>query len=151
MSYQNLIDQGKLRKDDIGLDQINTIIERAYRNIKSAQTLLNDNDEEGAFRFAYDAMLAAGRVLVFSYGFRPRAAGSHKIVAEFAKEIFGDHYETLVKKFDKARKKRNYLIYGISASASETEARNAIENAQELIEKIKQKIQDKNPQKELFG
>ncbi len=143
MNYQNLINQGLLKQDKISFDQVNRILERSYRNIKSAKTLLDDNDEEGAFRFAYDAMLAAGRALVFSYGLRPRTIGSHKIVVDFTKKILGGLYENLINIFDKARKKRHYLIYGLSGSISETEAKNAIENAQELIKKSNRKFKPK--------
>ena len=82
MNYNDLINQGLLKQDNIGFDQINRVIERAYKNIKSAKVLLDNDDEEGAFRFAYDAMLLAGRALIFSYNLRPRAEGSHKIVID---------------------------------------------------------------------
>jgi len=51
-----------------------------------------------------------GRALVFSYGFRPRAAGSHKTVVDFTEAVIGKDYKVLIKKFDKMRKKRHYLI-----------------------------------------
>jgi len=112
--------------------------------------LLNNDLEEGAFRLAYDAMLAAGRALVFSYGLRPRSIGSHKIVVDFTERILRTDYKILVEKFNAMRKKRHYLIYGASGSVSGTEAKNAIRTARELIEKIKQEIQKRNPRKTLF-
>lgn len=150
MTYQELVKKGLLRKEKIGFDQINKIFERAYRNIKSANTLLKDNDEEGSFQFAYQSMLLAGRALVFSYGFRPRSVGSHKIVIDFAEIVIGKEYKILVKKFNKMRKKRNYLIYGIGLAISKTEAENTIKTAKEFIEEIKEIIQKKNPQKKLI-
>jgi len=151
MNYNDLINQGLLKQDNIGFDQINRVIERAYKNIKSAKVLLDNDDEEGAFRFAYDAMLLAGRALIFSYNLRPRAEGSHKIVVDFIERVLGAEAKILVNKFDKMRKKRHYLIYGISGSVSGTEANNAIENALELLDRIKKEIQDKNPQQTLFS
>ena len=149
MSYQKLVKEGLLRKEKIGFDQINKILERVYRNIRSAKVLLKEDDEEGSFQFAYEAMLSAGRALVFSYGLRPRAIGSHKIVVDFAEEILGNRYKILTRKFNKMRKKRNYLIYGIGLVISKTEAENAIKSAEEFIERIKEAIQKKNPQKKL--
>jgi len=95
-------------------------------------------------------MLLSGRALVFSHGFRPRAAGSHKIVVDFCSLAFGEEYKELIYRFDKMRKNRNYLIYGMNLSLSKNEAENAIKTAEEFIKKIKELIQKKNPQKKLI-
>ena len=148
--YQKLIDNGLLKQEKIGFDQVHKVLDRAYKNIKSAKTLLKDDDEEGSFQFAYEAMLLAGRALVFSYGLRPRAVGSHKIVIDFTEKIIGKEYKILVQKFDKMRRKRNYLIYGIGLIISETEAENAIKTAEKFMKKIEEMIHKKNPQKILI-
>jgi len=49
MIYQKLIDNGLLKQEQIGFDQVNKVLDRAYRNIKSARILLKDDDEEGSF------------------------------------------------------------------------------------------------------
>ncbi len=46
MIYQTLINKGLLEQEQIGFDQINKALSRAYRNIKSAKILLKDDDEE---------------------------------------------------------------------------------------------------------
>ncbi|MCK4554697.1 HEPN domain-containing protein, partial [Candidatus Parcubacteria bacterium] len=137
-------------QEQIGFDQINKALSRAYRNIKSAKILFKDDDEEGSFGLAYEAMLLAGRALVFSYGLRPRTVGSHKIVVDFTEKIIGKEYKILVQKFDKMRRKRNYLIYGIGLIISATEVKNAIKTAEEFMAKIREIIQKKNPQKRLI-
>jgi len=149
MNYKEFIDNGLIKEENIGFDQINKLIERAFRNIKSAKVLIKDDDKEGAFRFAYEAMLLAGRALVFSYGFRPRSIGSHKIVVDFVSEVLGKNYKLLAQKFDRMRRKRNYLIYGIGLAISDKEARDAVDNAKEFLEVIKKIIKDKDKQKEL--
>jgi len=150
MNYQDLINNGLLKREKISFDQINKVLERAYKNIKSARVLLDNDDEEGAFKFAYEAMLLTGRALVFSYGFRPRTIGSHKTVVEFSKRVLGDPYEVLIDKFDKMRKRRHYLIYEIGLTVSATETENAIKSACKFINKIEEFIQKKNPQKKLL-
>jgi len=150
MTYQDLIKKGLLKKEPIGLDQVSKIIEKSYQNIKSAKILFKEGFEENGFQLTYQAMLLAGRALTFSYGLRPRAAGSHKIVIDFAERILGGQYKVLIRKFNKMRKKRNYLIYGIGLTVSGTEAKNGLKTAEDFIEKIKEHIQAKNPQKKLF-
>lgn len=150
MTYQEFVKKGLLKKEKIGFDQIDKILERAHKNVKSAKLLTQNNDEEGGFKFAYEAMLLAGRGLVFSRGLRPRALGSHKIVIDFTEKVLGKEYKILIQKFGKMRRKRNYLIYGIGLTISATEARNAIKAAEMFIKKIKKIIQKKNPQKRLI-
>lgn len=150
MSYQGLIKKNLLKKENISFEQIEKVLKRAHKNLKSAKLLLDNNDEEGAFKFAYEAMLLSGRALIFSYGLRPRTIGSHKTVVDFTKEIFGEEYEILTNKFDKIRKRRHDLIYGVEFTTSSTESANAIDSAHKLIDKIEEHIQEKNPQKKLF-
>lgn len=150
MTYQEFVKKGLVRKEKISFDQINKVLNRSYQGIKSAKILLKEDHEENSFQLAYQAMLLAGRALVFSYGLRPRAVSSHKIVVDFTEKVLGKEYKILVQKFDKIRKKRNYLIYGIGLVISRTEAENAIKTAEEFIERIKKIIQKRNPQKELI-
>ena len=146
MNFQDFVNKGLLKEEKIGFDKIEILIVRALRIIKSAKTLFHD-DEESAFQLSYEAMLLAGRSLVFSLGFRPRAIGSHKIVVDVTEKVLGKKYKTLVEKFDRMRKKRHYLIYGIGLTVSGTETKNAINSAGELVDKVKAYIEKKNPQK----
>ena len=86
MSYQDLIKRNLLKKENISFNQIEKVLKRAHKNLKSSKLLLDNNDEEGAFKFAYEAMLLSGRALIFSYGMRPRIIGSHKTVVDFNKK-----------------------------------------------------------------
>ncbi len=149
MDYKDFLEKGLLKEEKIDFEQIANVVEKARRKIKSAKTLIKDNDSEGGFQMAYESMLLSGRALVFSHNLRPRALGSHKIVVDFCSLILGEKYKMLVYKFDKMRKQRNYLIYGINLSFSEVEAENAIKTAEEFIGKITEFIQHKNPQKKL--
>jgi len=150
MNYQKFIKDGLLKEEQIGFDQISKVLDRADQNLKSAHILFESEYNEAGLQLAYDAMLLAGRALTFSYGLRPRATGSHKIVVDFTAEVLGSGYETLVKKFDKMRRTRNYLIYGSGLDISDSEAVNAMRTARELIEEIHRVIQEKNPQKKLL-
>lgn len=150
MIYQDFIKKGLLKKEEINFDQINQVLKRAHRHLKSAKILLKNDDQEGCFQFAYQAMLLAGRAFLFSYNLRPRAIGSHKIVVDFVERAIGKNYRILVRKFDKMRKERHYLIYGIGLVTSKTEAKNAIKSAEDFLKIIENNIQKRNPQKKLF-
>lgn len=150
MNYEELVKTGQLKEEKISFDEAIKLIEKARQKIKSAYVLIKNDDAESGFQFAYEAMLLSGRALVFSYNLRPRAIGSHKIVVEFAKGVLGKNYKDLVEKFDKFRKKRNYLIYGIGLVVSITDAENSIKTAENFVEIVEKFIENKNPQSKLI-
>ena len=150
MNYKELIKGGLLKEEKIGFDEISKVLEKARQKIKSAYVLIGNDDAENGFQLAYEAMLLAGRALVFSYDLRPREFSSHKTVVQFAENVLGKDYKNLTDKFSKARLKRNYLIYGIGLIISKTEAENLLKTAEEFVEKISELIRKKNPQKELI-
>lgn len=147
--FQEFLDRGLIKEEKIDFAQIEKVISKAHRSIKSAKVLLEDNDSEGSYQMAYEAMLLAGRALVFSFNYRPRTAGSHKIVVEFSEKALGEKDFVLVSKFDRMRKNRHYLIYGSGLAISETESNNAIVSANKFVSEVEKIIQDKNPQKKL--
>jgi uncharacterized protein (UPF0332 family) len=137
------IEKGLIKKDGIEPSQVLNIIKKSRRSIRSAKLIMED-DSENSYQLAYEAMLLAGRALLFSLGFRPRAAGSHKIVVGFSKEVLGEETKTLVYKFNKMRKKRHYLIYGTGLYISEVDSRNAIISAVQFLRYIIRFIRQKN-------
>jgi len=148
--FQELIDKNIIKEEKIEFSLIKKILIKGHRGIKSSSLLLKDGDFEGSYELAYEAMLLAGRALVFSFDFRPRAAGSHKIVIDFVKEVFPHEHSALIFKFNKMRKSRHYLIYGAGLAISETEAKNAISSAESFIKEVEKIIEKKNQQKKLI-
>lgn len=149
-TFQEFVDKGLVKEEKIDFAQVIKVLEKARRSIKSAKVLFADSDFEGSYQLAYEAMLLSGRALIFSYGYRPRSAGSHKIAVDFIEKIIGKKDAVLVFKFDKMRKNRHYLIYGSGLSISGAEAKNAISSAKEFVSEIERLVQEKNPQKKLF-
>ncbi|MHB1336714.1 MAG: HEPN domain-containing protein [Candidatus Humimicrobiaceae bacterium] len=133
---QEFIEKGLIKKDDtIDSSQVLSVLKKSRRSIKSAKLLIED-DRENSYQLAYEAMLLAGRALVFSFGFRPRAAGSHKIVVDFSKKVLGEEIATLVFKFNKMRKIRHYLTYGTGLYISEIDSRNALSSAIKFLKHV---------------
>lgn len=142
-TFQEFIDKGFIKKDEqIDFTRIRTVLDKSRRNIQSAK-LLMDDDHENSYQLAYEAMLLAGRALVFSFGFRPRALGSHIIVVDFSKKVLGKKIAALVFKFNKMRKIRHYLIYGSGLSISEIDMKNAISSATKFLKEVENFIENK--------
>src|SRR3989338_7287457 len=105
---------------------IENAIMLAQRDLKTAENVFNDGDYDWAFAISYNAMLQAGRALMFSQGFRPKGEYKHVSVVEFAKTRFGSKIaDKLLFMFNKMRKKRHTAVYEQVSIISKEEAENA--------------------------
>ncbi|MFQ6049774.1 MAG: HEPN domain-containing protein [Candidatus Paceibacterales bacterium] len=150
MSWKKLLKDGSLQKKKVSFREVDNILAKAHESLKAAEVLIIKDLKESAFKEAYDSMLLAGRALIFSLGYRPRAVGSHVITIRFCELFLGADFKILIGKFKKMKQKRNYLIYGTGLTISHTEAQNAIRNAKQFLKLIKKKIDKVRKQKELI-
>ena len=104
----------------------------ALRDVTTARSLL-DSNKDWAYNIAYNAVLQAGRALMFSKGYRPDGANQHISVVKFA-ELFLDEHDSII--FDRMRRKRNSSVYDAAGSITEGEAVFAVKQAEQLVKKI---------------
>lgn len=143
---KKLIATGLIEERQIGFDQVYKNLKRSIRDIKDAKDTLEINPEL-TFNCAYNAMLHAGRALMFSFGFRPKDGQQHLTVVEFSSAILGNEFKNLINKYNKARQKRNKFIYEVPDwSISKQEALNTLETAKEFLNQITKIIEKNNPQ-----
>jgi len=150
MNWKKLLENNNLQEKKVSFIEVEKVLEKAYKCLKAADLLLREEVEESVFKETYDAMILAGRALIFFLGFKPRAVGSHTITIDFCEQYLGKDFKTLIIKFKKMKQKRNYLIYGIGLVVSKTEAGNALKTAAEFVGKISELIQKENPQKKII-
>ncbi len=150
MTWKKLLEDNSLQEKKISFKEVESVLNKAHKSIQAAEILVKKDIDESAFKEAYDAMILAGRALIFSLGHKPRTVGSHTITIKFCELYLRKEFKTLVERFKKMKQKRNYLIYGTGLVISETEAKNAIKTAKEFIKEIKEIIQKNNPQKKLI-
>lgn len=126
----------KIELDD---SLVSNALKLAERDLKTAENVFEDNDFDWSFAISYNAMLQAGRALMFSKGFRPKGEAKHVAVFEFVKEFFGSEFaEKLLFMFNKIRKKRHTIIYEQVNLVSEAEAKTALSVAKDFFERVKQ-------------
>ena len=131
MSYEKLLEENKIervvKKDfDLSLTE---------RDLKSAQDNLDLNNFDWALSIAYNAVLQAGRALIFSLGFRPKGKYQHKTVFEFLIETGFD--DKLIYYFDSVRKTRHVAVYDEVDYVSEEFANEVVEQAEIFVQKIR--------------
>ena len=134
-----------IKKQDKNLKAVENLISRAYKEIKVAEANIKI-DEGIAFTVAYTVMLHAGRALMLFKGYRPHDGYQHKTVVDFASIVLGEHYKTLVQRFDKMRRKRNIFTYEVSILISEEDVKNGLKSATDFIKAVRDIIEKEDPQ-----
>lgn len=149
MTWRKLLEEEKIQKKSISFAEVDRVLKKARKTLKSAKFLLKE-DPESAFELAYEAMLVSARALMFLFGVKPRSVGAHTTTVEFCGLFLGKDYKLLVDKFDRARKKRHYLIYGTGIIISGTEAENLIKTAAGFIKMIEEIVNKNKKQGKLL-
>jgi uncharacterized protein (UPF0332 family) len=132
----DLEQQGLIRKLPVDRKKVDDALAHSRRDLATAGTILA-NDQDWAYTIAYNAVLQAGRALMFSQGYRPDGANQHVAVVKFA-ELFLDPGDTII--FDRMRRKRNSSVYDTAGTITEREAEFALEQAEILVRKIEECI-----------
>jgi len=140
MIWKKLLEDGSLQKKKISFREVELVLDKSHESLRAADFLLKKNIIEPAFKEAYDAMLLAGRSIIFSLGLKSKTTGSHTIVINFCELYFGSEFKVLIEKFKRMKTKRNYLIYGSGLAISSTEAENSIQNAKKFLKVVEEEI-----------
>ena len=82
---------GKLKEEKIGFVQVEGLLNDALRDIREAKLTLPIG-ERGPFLLAYQAMLKAGRALLFLKGLRPVDGAQHKTVVQVCELLLGQPF-----------------------------------------------------------
>jgi uncharacterized protein (UPF0332 family) len=87
-----------------------------------------------AHNAAYNAMLQAGRALVYSKNYRPRGQEQHATVIAFVSEVYGKKFsQEVLQAFSKARMRRHESVYDRAGSISASQAKNLVEKAELFV------------------
>jgi uncharacterized protein (UPF0332 family) len=133
-----LLQRGLIRRQKISWPEIEAVIERAHRDIRTGRGLLGD-DNDWALAIAHNASLQAGRALMFADGFRPTARQGHKTVFEYLASEMSAHRD-LIGYLDRIRVKRNVAVYGSVGEVSAVEAEQALRRAEQLLDLIEDRL-----------
>lgn len=153
--FADYIQKGYLKKENIGLDQIKSLIQSAEKDLHDAKVLLDarktlDISEERYYTAAYTSMLKLARAVLFLNALRPSDGQQHKTTIEVAGLILGEEFSKLISDFDKMRKKRNEFTYEPKYPISEAEAKKAVDSARDFFRKVKKYIGEIDSQLKLF-
>lgn len=146
--FQKFIEERRLQNFKIEHAQVQKHVQSAFQDLKEARTVFTVSDK-AAYLFAYTAMLKIGRALLFLKGCRPRGEGQHETVVQASGALLGQDFESLTRRFDSMRQKRNKLIYDIGGLISHEETRAAFSAAEQYLEKVRLYMEREDPQLKL--
>ena len=92
---------------------------------------------------SYNAMLTAGRALMFERGYRPSSTEGHAAVVRFLHAALGNEAKdraTMI--MNGMRKKRHRIVYEEMDIVSEDEAEQAVKWAEEFVKRISKVIHE---------
>lgn len=148
-SLNNLLKEGKLKKQPVGLDYLDSLLAAAKRNFEAA-ALVKDKIDEAAFKLVYDGLLQIGRIILLVNGYRPDDGEQHKTTFTVAGELLGKEYHDLIAKIQKFRIKRNDCIYEPKILIGKAETEAIFKTSREFWHKVRLFLERKIPQLKLF-
>jgi uncharacterized protein (UPF0332 family) len=143
MNYEELKKDNLIISYEAPKEQIEKELKLAERDLKVAKNTL-DEDNDWAFSIAYNAILQAGRALMFSNGYRPRGITQHKTVLRFIELTLGKSHQEKVRFIDSMRINRHRVMYDEPELISASEAKYAIQIAEEFVKLVKNNLHSKS-------
>lgn len=139
MNLSDLLSKGLVEKFQSDPVQIKKEMDIANSNLASAKKMLTIQEWGWAHNAAYNAMLQAGRALMFSKGYRPKSSEHHVAVVSFVEAVYSAKFSSeVLQAFGKARLRRSESMYDRAGSISETQGRNLVDKAEIFVIKTKE-------------
>jgi HEPN domain len=145
MDWRAYLGSGLIKEVRPNFRQIERQVLRAEKDLRTFELVI-DADPEWASTIAYQAMLRLGRALMYSFGYLPADGQQHKTVVEITGGLLGKEYGLIVKYFDRMRRSRNVFFYDSLDTGGPAQARKSLGTAEKLLEAVKAKIAERNPQ-----
>ena len=137
--YDELRHRGFLKKEAVSPAEVRAALARARRDLATAGDLLG-KDDDWALAVAYNAVLQAGRALMFSQGYRPSSVEGHKTVFVFLREALASEHTSLVTYFNRVRVKRHTAVYDVAGLVTQREAADVLSRAARLVDIIEAEL-----------
>lgn len=125
------------------MKEINSLIERAKRYLKSAEILLEEGDYESSVSRTYYAMFYSAQAMLLT---KNLSFSSHKsVISAFGEQFIktGIFPKEMGRELNRAFEKRQIGDYEYTFVISKMEAKEIFENGEKFIEKIIQHLKEK--------
>jgi uncharacterized protein (UPF0332 family) len=132
MPYSRLLADRKIHHEPAAKAQVGDQLAAARRDLATAQRF--GANEVWSYNIADNAMLLAGRAVMFSEGYRPTSGeGGHTAVIEFLRLRIGPGFGPLLDLMDRMRRQRHRIAYEAVGVVSENQIVEALKTAQKFV------------------
>jgi uncharacterized protein (UPF0332 family) len=147
MSLEELLRSRVIRRTRPDRSLALNSIKRSRRDIDTAKTLISSEKFDWSLAVSYNAMLVAGRALMFDKGYRPSSTEGHLAVVKFLNVALGtEESDRMIMVINGMRKKRHRIVYEEMDIVSKNEAEQAVRWAEEFVNIITDLIHHKIPE-----
>jgi len=145
MSLEELLRDRIIRRTGPDRKSAANSLTRARRDIDTARTLISNGKLDWSLAVSYNAMLQAGRALMFGRGYIPSSREGHVAVVKFLRAHLGAEIgDRMVMVLNGMRKKRHRIVYEEMDIVSEEEAVQALKWAEEFVRMVEGMIHKKS-------
>lgn len=135
MNYSRLLADRRIRREPAVTAQVGDQLAAARRDLETARRI--GSHEEWAYNIAYNAMLLAGRAVMFSEGYRPATGeGGHVAVVEFLRIRLGSSFSPILDLMDRMRRQRHRITYDAVGTVSATQIAEALKTAEDFVARM---------------
>jgi hypothetical protein len=143
-SWQQWLAKGDVKTHQTSKQEIDNLRALITRDLADAAVVALSADRR--FATAYNAALQAATIAIACSGYRVSArSGHHKITFEAAAVAIGGEATALSDYFDTCRRKRNVIDYMTSSVATDTEADEIVEQANEFRSVVEKWVRHRHP------
>jgi uncharacterized protein (UPF0332 family) len=143
MTWQSLLQAQRIkphRTSQRELDDLRDVVERDLQD-----AALEALSADRRFATAYNAALQLAKIVIACSGYRVVGAGHHLTTFEALEIAMGPPVSALVAYFDTCRRKRNQVDYDFANAATETEAEDLLQKAEEFRALVEEWVRKQYP------
>lgn len=138
MHFDDLLSARVIERAEVPPEQIAELLAVARRDLRTAEQTVSV-DLDWAFAIGYNCILQLSVAYMNFLGFRPRGEGKHFNTFRFMERALPGE-QTLVRRLQRLRKRRNLTIYEQVGTVSQKEAREVIELAERYYARIEAEL-----------
>ncbi len=143
MSWQSLLLAQRLRPHQTSQQELDDLRDVVERDLQDAA--LEALSADRRFATAYNAVLQLAKIVIACSGYRVVGPGHHMTTFEALDIAIGPPVAELVAYFDTCRRKRNQVDYDCANAATETEAVDLLQKAEEFRDLVEAWIRRHHP------
>ena len=138
MSWQSLLQAQRIKLHRTSRQELDDLRDVVERDLQDAAVTALSADRR--FATAYNAVLQLAKMVVACAGYRVVGAGHHLTTFEAVEIAMGTSISAQITYFDTCRRKRNQVDYDRTHAATETEAEELLEKAEEFRKMVEKWI-----------